>query len=116
MSTERDYYEVLGLSPDSTAADIKLAYRRLVKRVHPDAGRADDATQAFRDVHEAYETLSDPQRRLAYDSEHAAQLAMRPRSAFALTLQPSHQSLPPLDEAQMLYVLAEVRAAPQVVF
>jgi Ca-activated chloride channel family protein len=116
MSAERDYYEVLGLSPDSAPADIRLAYRRLVKRVHPDTSVADDATRAFRDLHDAYETLSDPDRRTAYDVEHAAQLAARPRSAFALELQSSHTVLPPLAEAQMLYVLADVRAASHVVF
>jgi DnaJ-class molecular chaperone len=61
-----DYYSLLGLSRDATEADIKAAYRRLAKQYHPDSGAPPDVAR-FHDIQRAYETLSDPERRRAYD-------------------------------------------------
>lgn len=66
-TTERDYYELLGVSRDASDADIKRAFRTLAREVHPDVSDAPDAEQRFKEVVEAYEVLSDPERRATYD-------------------------------------------------
>jgi molecular chaperone DnaJ len=64
----KDYYEILGVSRDATAEELKRAFRQLARTSHPDANPGDPAAEArFREVAEAYEVLSDPQRRAAYD-------------------------------------------------
>ncbi len=74
MASKRDYYEVLGVDKNATAADIKKAYRKLVKKYHPDANPGDKEAEAkFKEVNEANEVLSDEQKRAAYDRYgHAA--------------------------------------------
>jgi curved DNA-binding protein len=63
----RDYYEVMGLSRDATADDIKRAYRRLARKYHPDVSKEADAEARFKELGEAYEVLKDPEKRAAYD-------------------------------------------------
>ncbi len=66
--SKRDYYEVLGVGREASAADIKKAYRRLAMKYHPDRNPDDDsAAEQFKEVSEAYEVLSDDQKRAAYD-------------------------------------------------
>lgn len=69
MASKRDYYEVLGVSKTATDEEIKKAYRKLAKKYHPDANpdNKEEAEAKFKEVNEAYETLSDPQKRKAYD-------------------------------------------------
>lgn len=64
----RDYYEILGLSKDSKPADIKKAYRKLARKYHPDISKEKDAEEKFKELSEAYEVLSDPDKRSKYDS------------------------------------------------
>ena len=64
---KRDYYEVLGLSRNASAEEIKKAFRRLAMRYHPDRNREDGAEARFKEIGEAYEVLSDSEKRVAYD-------------------------------------------------
>jgi DnaJ-class molecular chaperone len=65
----KDYYLILGVSPDATLNQIKSAYRREAKRLHPD--HSGEGSEPFQTVQEAYEVLGDPGRRQAYDDELA---------------------------------------------
>ena len=64
---KRDYYEVLGVSKDASEADIKMAFRRLAKKYHPDVCKEADAEEKFKEIQEAYAVLSDENRRKQYD-------------------------------------------------
>ncbi|HLI90890.1 MAG TPA: molecular chaperone DnaJ [Ktedonobacteraceae bacterium] len=66
-ANKRDYYEVLGISRNATEDEVKRAFRRLAKQYHPDANKEQGAEARFVEVNEAYEVLSDPQKRAAYD-------------------------------------------------
>ena len=69
MAAKRDYYEVLGVDKNATEEEIKKAYRKLAKKYHPDANpnNKEEAEAKFKEVNEAYENLSDPQKRKMYD-------------------------------------------------
>ncbi|MFC6596873.1 molecular chaperone DnaJ [Kitasatospora paranensis] len=65
---EKDYYKVLGVPKDATAAEIKKTYRKLAREFHPDANKGDaKAEERFKDISEAYDVLSDEKRRKEYD-------------------------------------------------
>jgi molecular chaperone DnaJ len=66
-TTERDYYELLGVARDADEAEIKRAFRRLARELHPDVSDAADAESRFREVVEAYEVLANRERRELYD-------------------------------------------------
>ena len=69
MAQKRDYYEVLGVNKNATDDELKKAYRRLAKKYHPDANldNKEEAEKNFKEVNEAYEVLSDSQKRRMYD-------------------------------------------------
>src|SRR6476620_255716 len=68
LASKRDYYEVLGVTQTSSADDIKGAYRRLARQHHPDVNPDDDeAENRFKEINEAYEVLSDANKRARYD-------------------------------------------------
>ena len=69
---EKDYYSILGVSKDASDDEIKHAYRKLSKKWHPDINKAPDAEAKFKEINEAYETLSDPQKRANYDQYGSA--------------------------------------------
>ena len=63
----KDLYEVLGVSRDATEDDIKKAFRKQARKLHPDVNKAPDAEEQFKELNEAYDVLSDPNKRAAYD-------------------------------------------------
>ena len=67
MAAKKDYYSVLGVSKNASDAEIKTAYRRLARQHHPDVDKSAGAAERFKEVSEAYQVLSDPQKRQAYD-------------------------------------------------
>jgi molecular chaperone DnaJ len=68
MTTQRDYYEILGVGRDADQAQIKASYRKLALKYHPDRNRGDKkAEEKFKEAAEAYEVLRDPQKRSIYD-------------------------------------------------
>ncbi len=68
MGTEkRDYYDVLGVSRQASASELKSAFRKLAREVHPDVNSAPDAEHKFKELGEAYEVLSDDNKRARYD-------------------------------------------------
>jgi len=67
MADKRDYYEVLGVSRDASNEEVKKAFRKLAFQYHPDRNRDDGAETRFKEVNEAYEVLSDADKRAAYD-------------------------------------------------
>src|SRR3954462_4683558 len=74
MATKRDYYEVLGVTRTTPPEDLKKSYRKLAVQYHPDKNPGDKkAEERFKELSEAYEILSDPQKRQMYDQfGHAA--------------------------------------------
>ncbi|MFX1385548.1 MAG: DnaJ domain-containing protein [Promethearchaeota archaeon] len=68
MNEKKDYYELLGIEKDSTMEEIKLAYKKMAKKFHPDLNKTDPhAKEKFIEIKEAYETLIDPNKRKIYD-------------------------------------------------
>lgn len=67
MPSTRDYYEVLGVARDASADEIKKAFRSRARDVHPDTSDHDNAEELFKELNEAYEVLSDPEKRASYD-------------------------------------------------
>lgn len=81
MATNRDFYEVLGVSKTASADEIKRAYRKLALEYHPDRNKSKEAAEKFKEVTGAYEVLSDPQKRQTYDQYGSA--AFEQGSGFA---------------------------------
>ncbi len=73
----KDYYEILGVARDASEADVKKAFRRKARETHPDVNGADNAEEQFKLINEAYDVLSDPQKRQMFDQYGTAD----PRSA-----------------------------------
>jgi len=67
MSSKRDYYEVLGVGRTADQDELKRAYRRMARQVHPDVNKSPDAEERFKEINEAYQVLSDAETRARYD-------------------------------------------------
>ena len=78
--SKRDYYETLGASKDSSGPELKKAYRRVAMKHHPDRNPGDTAAEEkFKEASEAYEVLSDKQKRAAYDQYEIGRASCRER-------------------------------------
>src|SRR5512147_3134043 len=64
----KDYYRILGVDRSADDKTIKSAYRKLARKYHPDVAKGKDAGERFREITEAYEVLSDPEKRRRYDT------------------------------------------------
>ncbi len=108
MPPSRDYYQILGLPRDASPDEIRRAYREAARRLHPDVTPNDrQAADAFLQVREAYETLSEPQKRVKYDQTLLPEL-----HEIGYEVAYSRPSLPSLDEQQLSYVLLRFSAPP----
>lgn len=65
---DKDYYKIMGVKSDASEQDIKLAYRRLARKYHPDISKEPNAEERFKEMGEAYEVLKDPAKRAEYDN------------------------------------------------
>ena len=107
MNVEKDYYNILEISPLATDDEIRQSYRKLVRVYHPDVNRTFDAAEKFRDIQEAYELLSLPKERKKYDHWRAQQ-GLDKSSALSVHTIPSHKSLVSLPNEQAYYVLLSI--------
>jgi DnaJ-class molecular chaperone len=76
----KNYYKVLGLERTATDKDIKKAFRKMALQLHPDKNKSPDAEEKFREIAEAYEVLSDPEKRRVYDRTGSAGQNAGPRA------------------------------------
>lgn len=67
MEQYKDYYKIMGLTPEASEKDIKMAYRRLARKYHPDISKEANAEDKFKELGEAYEVLKDSEKRATYD-------------------------------------------------
>lgn len=101
---EADYYEILGVSPDATAEDIRGAYFQAVRLLHPDANPDPKAHDQFIRIQEAYAVLSAPQKRQEYDASRKDENLT---SAVKVAINYSRGAIMDIQEGQLLYVLLE---------
>ena len=103
-----DYYRLLGLPRDATKEEIRRKYRLAALRYHPDQNTNPGDTEIFLQVQEAYQVLSDPQKRAAYDATLPPE-PVHPRE-LALQTYYSVSRIRPLDEPQLIYAMLEISA------
>ncbi len=89
-STKKDYYEILGVPRNASQEEIKKAFRRLARKYHPDINKDPSAQEKFKEINEAYQVLSDPEKRKLYDTYGHA--------AFEGTGQTQAQDIPSIDD------------------
>lgn len=65
---DKNYYKIMGVNEDASEKDIKMAYRKLARKYHPDISKEPDAEERFKEMGEAYEVLRDPAKRAEYDA------------------------------------------------
>ncbi len=103
-----DLYAHLNLEMDATPEQIRQSYRQLVRQYHPDMqGREAGTSLLFRQVQEAYEVLSDPERRAAYDRQQI-ESGRSPQAAFHWNFQFSRSVLPAIETEQTLYIMFDI--------
>ncbi len=104
-TTQKDYYALLGVLRDASSDEIKRAYYEAAQRLHPDKNQLPGETEIFLEIQQAYEVLSNPQRRARYDAtlpeEESSPALIQCR------IQYSRPSLVHLNEPQLIYVLLE---------
>jgi Ca-activated chloride channel family protein len=114
MDFEQDYYAILQVDATATIEEIKKAHRLLVRRFHPDSSEEPDATERFHEIQTAYEILGDERQRAAYDRKRR-EMGLVPigtdEAILAWELTVSRQSLPHIQEEQLLYLLVDISPA-----
>lgn len=108
MDLSFDPFMILGVSRNAEDGDIKSAYHRLARRLHPDVNTSPAAAQQFKDVTVAYETLMDLSKRRYFQ-----ELTNSDDRYFTLRVTPSKRRLADLDESQVMYLLAEIFPDPR---
>lgn len=113
MALNIDPYITLGISKDATTEDIKVAYRRIARRLHPDVNHGNTGAAAqFQEVTIAYELMLDPIRRQEYDIQ-AAKRRLEENFYFTFRVTPSKRAIVPMQEPQVIYLLAEILPDPR---
>jgi Ca-activated chloride channel homolog len=110
MDESQDYYAILGLEREATPEDIRRAYHRKARKLHPDVNQDTGATEIFLQIQKAYDVLTDPTARAAYDLTLPPPPSGAPLVEFSTIY--SRPSLMRLNEPQLVYVLIEL-AAPE---
>ncbi len=108
MSKKQNYYALLGLTKDASAEDIRRAYHDAARRLHPDVNVEAGATELFLDTKEAYEVLSDPDKRVAYNATLPVERPTKPLTSITTLL--SRSTLQRIPEPQVLYIILELIA------
>ena len=111
MKKTTDYYERLGISEDATPDEIKQAYRRAARRVHPDVNIKPGATEHFLNIKEAYEILIDPEIRLEYNRSRDTK--PKKRYPVQISTQFNLSAIQHSGEKQILYTLLDVGILPK---
>ena len=109
INPDVDLYAVLSVAHDATADEIRHAYRQLARQVHPDMQDVQGTALLFRQVQEAYEILSDPNQRSAYDRQRV-EAGLSPKSIFQWKMQPSRSALSVGIDEQIVYLLFDIAA------
>ncbi len=110
MNTDKNYYDILRIDGNATEDEVRKAYRTLVREYHPDVNKKAESPEIFRDIQEAYETLSNPDQRRAYNRLREAE-GFDKSSALTLRGTISHKYLFTNIEEQALYVLLDISPA-----
>lgn len=87
----KDYYKILGVNKNATAAQIKKEYRKMARKYHPDVSKDSNAEKKFKEVGEAYEVLKDPEKRKAYDQYGADWKTGKQQQEYQQQYQQQHQ-------------------------
>src|SRR6185437_6594279 len=111
MADEVDYYAVLGLPPSADDATIRLAYRRLARRYHPDIA-GDENLHLMQTLNQAYQTLSDPERRRLYDASRPPQPVANAEPSHAAQQPQQRPRQPPHSPTQAASRPESVTASP----
>lgn len=108
MSARQDYYALLGVARDATQEEIRRAYFEAAQKLHPDKNSAAGETELFLNIQQAYEVLSNPQRRTQYDSTLPPE--EKPSLPYSCKVLYSRPNLVHLEEPQMLYLILDLEA------